>query len=179
MADFQTVMDHVAQVVGGNQPDATNKPRWFSGDSMNNGAGDGSGLQPGAGYPTFKGCYSAPPEAIEDVPIGLVLPGAFKVEGAGPANVFVQGGELNTDDLRVLIFIARSDAETTVTNLMPYRDLVPAAFAAKMSAFSTVNATQVMVVSGKPAQITWGSTQYDGWEFIVRVIRMVPRSYTA
>jgi hypothetical protein len=173
LPDFQTVLDHVAQVIGGSQPDAANRPRWFSGRDV----GDSTGLVPGGSYPVFTGCYSAPPEAIEDVPVALVLPGNFEVGGPQNRDVYYQGEEYNVDDLRVLIFVYRIDSETDIANLMPYRDLMPAAFAAKMSAFSTASILQAMVRGGKPANITYAGISYSGWEFTVRVIRMVSRTY--
>jgi hypothetical protein len=175
LSDFQSVMDAIAQVVGGTQPDATNRPRWFSGRD----SGDGTGLLPGGTYPVFTGCYSAPPDAIEDYPVGVVLPGPFQIRGADGRENYWQGSELNVDDLSVWIIVARQDSQTTFGNLMPYRDLMPAAFAAKMTAFSTVNILQAMVVSGRPKALKWGDITYDAIEFVVRVSRMIPRTYTA
>ena len=66
-ADFQVdVLDKVAQVIGGSQPDPFNRPRWFSGKDT----GDGTGLivpRVTPPYPDFKGCYSAAPDMIAEV----------------------------------------------------------------------------------------------------------------
>jgi hypothetical protein len=179
VANFQDVLDAVAKVVGGTQPDAVNRPRWFSGDTV----GDNTGLQPNAGlalpvYPSFKGCYSAASDSIIDIPIGVVLPGPFTVEGPRSRDVYVRGVEHNIDDLRLIILINRQDAETTFTNLMPYRDLVPAAFAAAMTGASTANVLQMMVRGGKPISTSWGGSPFDGIEFTIRVIRSISRTYS-
>lgn len=178
MADFQTLLDNVAKVIGGTQPDAASRPRWFSGRDV----GDSTGIQlgsnsQGVAYPVLTGCYSAPPEAIGDVPVGIVLAGPFEVSGGARRDVYTQGVEMNTDDLRLIILINRVDTETTFTNLAPFRDLIPAALAAKMTAFSSVNVLQAMVRGGKPVTTTWGSQAFDGFEFTIRVIRLVSRTY--
>ena len=173
MADFQTgVLDNIAKVVGGSQPDATNRPRWFSGDQV----GDGSGLQAVFG-PSFKGCYSAPPESIPDVPVGVVVPGAFQVRGPEQGDTYVTGFEYNIDDLRLFILLGRVDAETDYANMAQYRDLVPAAFAGHISAFSTANIIQAMVRDGKPVTTNWAGVEYSGIEFTIRVIRAITRVY--
>lgn len=171
--NFQTVLDHVAQVAGGNQPDVTNKPRWFSGRDV----GDGTGLVPGDTYPVFTGCFSAPVEALEDFPVGLVLPGPFEVGGPQNRDGYYQGAEYNVDDVRLLILFGRVDLETDYGNAAPYRDLVPAAFAAHMTAYTTDSALQTMVRGGKPVTLKWGDVAYDGFEFTIRVIRMISRIY--
>ena len=177
MADFQTsVLDPIAQVIGGSQPDTANRPRWFSGKDV----GDKTGLivpLTTPAYPDFKGCYSAPPDMIQDYPIGILLPGPFKIEGGDKANVFTFGSEMNIDDLRLLILLSRVDLETTFSNMTPYRDLVPTALATHMTAFG--NVLQAMVVNGKPVSITWGKAEFDAIEFTVRVLRMVNRAYVA
>lgn len=175
MADYLTLLDSIAQVVGGTKPDPIQRPRFFSGDQV----ADGTGLQPGAGYPTFKGCYSVPEDTIPELPMGIVLPGPFEISGGKSRDVYTQGVEMNTDDLRLLILLARQDAETTYQNLLPYRDIVPAAFAAKMTAFSSANVLQVMVRGGKPVTLNWAGVAYDGVEFTLRCIRLIPRTYVA
>jgi hypothetical protein len=180
MADFQVdVLDKIAKLIGGTQPDATNRPRWFSADQ----AGDTTGLQPTAlssSYPSFKGCYSAPVEAFSDFPVGLVVPGAFTIGDPKNPDVYYQGKEYNVDDLRLLILFGRLDAQTDYSNLAPYRDLVPAAFAAKFASGDTTNTElQAMVKAGKPVTTTWGGAPYIAFEFTVRFIRMLNRTYTA
>ena len=183
MSDFQTgVLDPIAQVIGGSAPDATNRPRWFSGlQSL-----DGTGIVVpvvSPPYPTFKGCHSAPPEYIEDYPVGILLPGAFKVGGPARPEVYVQGSEENIDELRLWILLNRVDLETTYGNMAPYRDLVPTQMAAHMTAFG--NVTTAMVSGGKPITVTWGTTdtgdpiEFNAFEFTIRCFRMVVRSYTA
>jgi hypothetical protein len=175
-------LDAVARVVGGTNAGA-NQPRFFSGDQI----GDSTGLQPGAGYPTFKGCYSVPPDFIPDVPCGIVLVGPFENIGPKSADVYIQGVEHAIDNLRLIILISRQDAETTFANLAPYRDLVPAAFASHMQAFASVNVLQAMVRGGKPGTFYLGGAPppqgngiaFDGIEFTIRVIRSVSRTYVA
>jgi hypothetical protein len=174
MADFQTVLDNIAKIIGGSQPDATNRPRWFSGRDSS----DSTGLLPGGSYPLFTGCHSAPPEAFEDFPVGVVLPGPFTVGGPQNQDVYYQGKEYNVDDLRLLIVFGRIDSQTDVANLAPYRDLVPAALAAKFASGDTTGTElQAMVRSGKPVTTTWGGVPYVGFEFSIRVIRMLNRTY--
>lgn len=179
MSDFQTgVLDPIAQVIGGTAPDS-NRPRWFSGLQ----SGDGTGIVPGGSYPTFKGCHSAPPEYIEDYPVGILLPGAFKVGGPARPEVYVQGSEENIDELRLWILLNRVDLETTYGNMAPYRDLVPAQMAGHITAFG--NVTTAMVSGGKPITVTWGQDddgnpiEFNAFEFIIRCFRMVVRTYTA
>lgn len=181
---FQDVLNAVAQVVGGTSPDPINRASWYSGDQV----GDGSGIIAGSdsngnAYPTFRGCYSAPQDGLPDTPIGLVLPGPFEVGGPRSRDVYVRGVEQNIDDLRLLILVTRQDAQTMFPNLTPYRDLVPAAFAASMTAGGAANVLQAMVRGGKPIVLNWGvgpaAVAYDGWEFTIRVIRLIPRIYTA
>ena len=180
MSDFQTgVLDPIAQVIGGTAPDPTNRPRWFSGLQ----SADGTGIVPGGSYPTFKGCHSAPPEYIEDYPIGVLLRGAFKVGGPARPEVYVECSEENIDELRLWILLNRVDLETTYGDMAPYRDLVPAQMASHMTAFS--NVTTAMVSGGKPITVTWGQTEdgtpieFNAFEFTIRCFRMVVRTYTA
>ena len=173
MSNFQAdVLDRIAAVIGGSQPDATNRPRWFSGDQV----GDATGLQVPFG-PAFKGCYSAPVEAFSDYPVGLVLPGPFTI--GEKQDIYYQGKEYNVDDLRLLVLFGRVDAETDTSNLAPYRDLVPAAFAAKFASGDTTGTElQAMVRAGKPVVFAWGGVPYVAFEFTVRFIRMLNRTYT-
>lgn len=173
MTSFQDVLDAAARVVGGTNVGA-NQPRFFSGDQV----GDSSGIQVAYG-PTLKGCYSEPPDAFTDFPVGVVLTGNFEVRSAQGNDVYIQGEEINIDDLRLDILFARQDSETTYTNLAQYRDLVPAAFAAHMGLFATANVLQAMVRGGRPVTFVWGGIPYSAYEFTVRVIRIISRVYAA
>jgi len=173
VAGFQDLLDNVARVVGGTAPDITNRPRWFSGDQQ----GDSSGLQVLYG-PSFKGCYSAPVEAPQDYPIGIVIPGPFEVGGPSNRDVLWQGEEYNVDTLQLLIAISKVDLETDFYDMAQYRDLVPAAFASHLSAFSTSSVLQIMCSGGRPRQLTWAGTRYNGLEFDIRAIRMISQTYT-
>lgn len=174
-ASFQDVADAVAKVVGGNAPDAVNRPRWFSG--LEN--GDTSGLQVAYG-PAFVGCYSAPPESLSDFPVGVVMVGPFEITSAQGGDVYIQGEEINRDDLRLLILLGRGESESTMTNLNQFRDLVPAAFAAHMGIFATANVLQAFPKGGRPVVYNdWGGNRYVGIQFDIRVIRIISRSYAA
>lgn len=173
MAGFQDLLDNVAKVVGGTAPDPINRPRFFSGDQ----SGDATGLVALYG-PSFKGCYSAPIEAPQDYPIGIVIPGPFEVGGPSNRDVLWQGEEYNVDTLQLLIAISKVDLETDFYDMAQYRDLVPAIFASHLQAFSTSNVLQIMCAAGRPRQLTWAGNRYDGMEFDIRAIRMIPQTYT-
>lgn len=175
MADFQTLLDLVATVVGGTAF-PTKSPRWFSGHDNSD---DGTGLLPGGTYPKFLGCYSAPPPQIADVPVGIVMVGPFQNVGPKSQDVYTQGVEHAIDDLRLLILVSQVDPETDIANLDPYRDLVPAAFAGHMTAFSSANVLQAMCRAGKPIITKVAGIDYNGLEFTIRVIRSISRTYTA
>ena len=165
MADFQTILDQVARVVGGTAPDSTNRPRWFSGAQT----GDSTGV---AG---IKGCYSAPPETIQDVPTGLVMPLSFIV----PNSILTQGEEYNEDLIRLVLFVARNDPQTQWATLAPYRDTVAAAFRSHLQLFASLNVLDASLVNGKSGILDWGGTPYLVWDMTIRVRRMFTPTYTA
>lgn len=173
MAGFQDALDNIAKVVGGSQPDAANRPRWFSGDQV----GDSTGLQVLYG-PSFKGCYSAPVEAPQDYPIGIVMPGSFEVGGPQNRDVLWQGDEYNLDTVQLIIALSKVDLETDFYDMVQYRDLVPTAFASHLTAFSTASGLQIWSSGGRPRQITWAGTRYNAIEFDIKVIRWINRTYS-
>jgi hypothetical protein len=164
MAGYQDVADGIAKVVGGSQPDATNRPRFFSGAQV----GDGTGVS-GIDF-----AWSAPPEQIQDAPMAIVLPSSFSVT----REPLTQGQEDNADDFKLLILANRAAPTDIWATLTAFRDTVPAAFRAHMTLFSTANVLQAYVKAGKgPGHVEWGGQTYLGWDFTIRVLRVLPVSY--
>lgn len=164
MATYLDVLDSVAKVVGGTV--SPNNARFFSGSL----AKDGTGVQAPAGDSEFRGCYSLPPDVVEATPVGILEPDRFG------AKLGVQGFEENTETLRLWVLVGRADAKNTLRLAVPYRDLVPAAFRAKLTAGrqATGDNTQIayaFVTGGQMRQIEWAQTVYLGWDFSVEVLR--------
>src|SRR5438093_7033151 len=120
MANTQDLLDLIASKVGGTRPDATGNPHLYSGYLT----GDATGL---AG---LHGCYSVPPETIQEPPLGIVMPGSFSVNSDRAKDLLMQGEEYNVDDLTLMLLIRRNDAKTQFAVLNPFRDSVPAIFRA-------------------------------------------------
>lgn len=164
MADFQSLLNAVAQVVGGTQPNPANDPFWFSGFQV----GDGTGV---AG---LHGCHSLPPGAIEDPPEAFVAGGALRLTEEPR-----QGIKGYDDDIRIQIMVGRVDLITDYSVLDPFRDLVPAAFDTHMQLFATPTVLDAVITSGKPGFLSYANSPYVGWEFVLRVRRLSPTVYTA
>jgi hypothetical protein len=150
VADFQTLLNAVAQVVGGTAPNPATEPFWFSGSQV----GDGTGV---AG---LKGCFSTPPGSIEDPPMAFVIGGPFRL----------------TDEPRQGI---KGYEDMDYSILDPFRDSVPAAFDSHMQLFSTPTVLDAVIVSGRPGFFAWGRFPFVGWEFGLRVRRLAPIVYSA
>lgn len=166
MPNFQTdVLDVMARIIGGTVS-AVN-PTFFSGPLANAGAGDGTGIT------GLTGCYSAAPDSLQSFPVAIVLGDKFTAELAS------EGEEDNVDNVRVLLLIAPFVSESQTVLLTPYRDSVPVAFRARMQGFTGPNAMDFFVTSGQQGVYSWaaGAEQYIGWEFIVRVRRMLAVQY--
>lgn len=161
MATFQDILDQVATVVGGNQPDPTGNPFWYSGDAK----GDGSGIS------GMKGCYAVPPETIQTTPVGVIISHQFET-------TYYPSHKMDEDVVRLLILVARRNARTSVGILNPYRDTVPAAFDQHMRLNASTNVWQTLVKRGHTSVVTWGAIPYLAWEFDLHVNRNLNETFT-
>ncbi len=154
MSTYQDVLNQVALIVGGTQPDPTHNPWWFSGATV----GDGTGI---AG---LAGCYAVPPEVVETVPVGIILAHEFQTH-------YYPSLQQDEDTVRLMLLVRRNDSRTQVANLNPFRDSVPAAFATHMGLNASANVWQALVHSGRTGVFRWGDHPYLGWEFEIRIYR--------
>lgn len=173
MANTQDLLDLIASKLGGTQPDATHNPHFYSGYIV----GDSTGLS------GLHGAYSVAPETVQEPPFAIVLPGAFSVNPDRAKDLLMQGEEYNIDDLKLLLLIRRNDAKTQYAVLNPFRDSVPAVFRGATqlgnpSLIAGQSILQVWVASGRPGVFEWGGTTMIGWEFTLRVARMMAVTYT-
>ena len=168
MSSFQDVLDNVAKVIGGTAPSA-NTPRWFSGQST----GDGTGIKTPV---AINGCYSTvPPGSLSaDPPYGFLVLDHFQIP-----YLLTQGGELTEDFVRLVIVVPANDPETQVANLMGFRDAVPIALQAHMTAYASLNVLDVYPASGKFGQYhTPGGAALPSVEFMLRIRRYTAVTYT-
>jgi hypothetical protein len=173
-ADFQTLLDAIAKIVGGSQSDAGTNPHFYSGYKS----------QDGTGIANLHGCYSVPPEVIGEPPIAVILPGAFSVNADKPRDLLVQGEEYNIDNLKLFVFVRNNDSKTQFANLNPFRDSVPAVFRGALqlgnpSLITGQTILQIWCSDGRPGVFTYAATSLIGWEFNLRVTRMIFATYTA
>lgn len=164
MATFQDLLGAVAQVVGGTQPNPASDPFFYSGYQV----GDGTGV---AG---LRGCYSTPPGAIQDPPLAFCMGGPFRLTEEPR-----QGIKGYEDSVSVQIMVGRVETSLDYSILDPYRDTIPAAFDTHMQLFAAANVLDAVIVSGRPGFFAWGRLPYVGWEFVLRVRRLTPTTYTA
>lgn len=157
---YQAILDQVARVVGGSQPDPSGNIWWFSGKQT----GDGTGI---AG---LEGCYSVPPDSIETVPVGVVIAHEFET-------THYMSHKADVDRVRLQILVRTNDTRTQIANLNPYRDSVPAAFEQHMQLNASANVWQVLVKSGKTGVFSWGAQNYLGWEFDLTIYRDASVTY--
>lgn len=174
MADYQTLLDTVAQLIGGTAPDATGRPHYFSGAEV----GDGTELGHGTALP-LKGCWSTFPAVLEDSPYAIVMPDSATIQGPEKVDVFVTGEEWNVDVLRIQFFLALIDHVTVWPQIIIYRDLIPAVFRAHMQLNATPNVITAMPRSLRAAVLAYGHTEYVGWECMLHVQRVIQPVYAA
>lgn len=172
MAGFHDVLANIALIVGGTQPDATNKPYFYSGVQT----GDSTGIS------GIKGCYLGPPESIDcDVPFAVVLLGTG-TDGSdfrGGSNLY-QGELFKQDYIKLQICVGRTQPQYQFDTLIGYRDTVPTTFAGKMTINSTANVLDVFPQDYRFAEVMWAGTPYMCLEFRLRVRRDVTgQTYTA
>ncbi len=174
MATFQDLLDQIALKIGGTQPDVTGNPHFYSGYVK----GDATGIS------GIHGCYSVPPETVQEPPLGILLPGSFQVNPDRPRDLLIQGEEYQIDDVHLLLLVRRNDAKTQYANLNPFRDSVPAALRAATqlgnpSLISGQSLLQVWPSSGRAGVFRWANTQLIGWDFTIRIARMIQATYVS
>lgn len=162
----------MAKVIGGNQPDVATNPHFYSGYKN----GDSTGI---AG---IHGCYSVPPATIQEPPLGVLFPGPFTVNSDRAKDLLVQGEEYNVDAIRLIVFVRNNDPKTQFANLNPFRDSLPAAIRAATqlgnpSLIAGQSILQVWVGGGQPGVFVYAATPYIGWEFTIKVARMMAVTY--
>jgi hypothetical protein len=175
MADYQTLRDQIARVVGGTSPDPANRPRWFSGSEV----GDGSGVA------NMIGCYSAAQAQISVAgsgavggAVGMVLNGPGNLHYPASTDSLGPSQEYSFDNLRLLVLISRSDPETEDAIITPFRDTIPAAFRAHTTLFNLANVNQAAPSTWRPIALSYGSLKFLGWDFTIRVFRTTTVTYS-
>jgi hypothetical protein len=167
MSTYGDLLKAMARLVGGNQPDATNNPYWFSGRDV----GDSSGV---AG---LAGCYWPAPEVIQDTPVALILPVGGKLLQPFPT----QGHKQLEDEVHVRVMVGHSDLPTMLTAVADFYDLVPATFDANMQLLN-VAPNVIFAANCHPPQVLeveWGGSAYAALEFPVLIQRNIPVTYSA
>lgn len=172
---YQTLLNSMARVVGGTQPNAAQvaagsatlpalQPYWFSGLDT----GDGSGV---AG---LAGCFSLPTETIGTTPIALVLPSSWL-----PLQPFpTQGKKYREDTVHVRVLTGHGDLQTEMAQLVLFADLVPTAFDTHMQLFGEPYVVTADCSEGSFLEIEWpAGTVYTCVEFVVKVQRAIPITY--
>jgi len=178
MATYLDMLDAIGLILGGTAPDSTLQPHFFSGLQV----GDGTGLS------GLQGCWSVPPAALQDAPVALLLPGAFRVEGPEQTEVFIPGNEWIIDSVRLQVMVSLQDHPTSWAKLAPFRDSVTTLFNSHMRLSSTAWPVQAdgsafpftltaKVIDGRAGLIPYADTEYVGWEMTLRVWRMLQPIY--
>ena len=161
-----SILDRVGLLIGGTQPDPTNKPHFFSGFQV----GDQTGV---AG---IQGAYSIPPETLADAPCALLYPASFEAMGPAHAGQLMQGNEDNQDDITIWILLHRSDLPTQYALMVPFRDSIPALFRSHMQLNGLVN-IDAFIVHGHTGRLLHEAVEYIGWEFTLRVRQLYSVTY--
>jgi hypothetical protein len=169
---FQDLLDAIAKLVGGNQPDPQTNPHFYSGYKN----------QDASGVAGLHGCYSVPPESIQEPPLAVLIPGPFNVNSDKAKDLLVQGEEYNVDNLKLFLFVRNNDSKTQFANLNPFRDLIPAVFRGAVQLGNPAlivgqTILQITCADGRPGVFTYAGTSLIGWEYTLRVIRMLAVSY--
>lgn len=165
MAGFHDVLANIALIVGGTQPDATNKPYFYSGAQK----GDNSEIS------GIKGCYLGPPETVDcDPPFAVVLLGNGSDGGDfRGSDLLTQGNLFKQDFVRLQVCVGRTQPQYQHDTLIGFRDTVPATFAGKLGINATANVMTVFPQDYRHASVEYGGTEYMCIEFRLRVQRDV------
>jgi hypothetical protein len=161
-----SILDRVALLIGGSQPDPVGSPHFYSGVQV----GDGTGV---AG---IQGAYSIPPETLPDPPVALLFPSSFSAGGPAHAGQLMQGNEDNEDLVNIWVLLWRNDLPTQYAAMVQYRDSIPALFRQHMQLSGLVN-IDAFIVHGHTATMAWESDTYLGWEFTLRVRQLYSVTY--
>ena len=172
MAGLHDVLANVALIVGGTQPDSANKPYFYSGQQK----GDSSQIT------GINGCYLGPPVTVDcDVPFAVVLmdSGSDGSDFRGGSNLY-QGTLLKQDLVKLQICVGLTQQQYQMDTLTSFRDLIPTAFAAKMTLNSTANVLDAFPQDYRTGHVTYAGTDYQTLEFRLRVRRDISgQTYTA
>lgn len=169
---YLTLLNAVAQVVGGTQPNSTLssvatalQPYWYSGADTT----DGTGV---AG---LAGCFSLPTEQLNSTPVAMVLPDAWN-----PLQPFpTQGRKYREDLVHVRVMVGHTDLQTAFVQLVNFADLVPTAFDTHMMLFNQANVDTADCSAGSFLEVEWPvGTVYYALQFVVKVHRAIPVTYT-
>ena len=178
---YQTLLNAVAQVVGGTQPNNSQtsalagppdqRPYWFSGLET----GDGSGV---AG---LAGCWSVAPDVFTNTPVGVVLPDGWTPQMIGGGQPFPrQGRKYREDVVHVRVMTGHTDLQSQMSSLVNFADLVPTAFDTHMQLFNQAGVDTADCSTGVFLEVEWPTgTVYMAVQFIVKIRRAIPVTYTA
>lgn len=162
---YQALLNAMAQVVGGTQPDAghasvpmAQQPYWYSGFDT----GDSSGVS------GLAGCHSLPTEVLGNLPVAMILPDKWDPLAE---DYPVQGEYSREDAIRVRVFAGNNDMQTVMGQLVELADTIPAAFNAHLQLLGTQNVLAAINDRGQFLEVDWGGTVYFAIEFTVRVQR--------
>jgi hypothetical protein len=162
VSNYQNLLDDLALLIGGTAPDLANRPGFYSGFEV----GDGTGVA------TLHGCYSQPPESIDDLPIAIVksFPISFTVRRGNP--------EANVDTIPLQILVSRDDVPSESPTLVNFRDTVEAAFRAHLTIATVAGAvnltpavSEALPTSGKSGVTKYNGVDYLGWDMMITVKR--------
>jgi hypothetical protein len=171
---FDALLAAVARAVGGTQPSAALstvpaplQPYWYSGRD----AADGTGVS------GVVGCFSLPVATIDATPVAMVLPGPWRPDQSMPTYP-MQGHKFTEDDIHVRVMVGHDDETAQMARLVNFRDTVPPAFDAHMQLFNTLDVAAAWCNEGDFIEVLWSGNVYFAMQFIVRVQRGSPVSYT-
>lgn len=162
---YLTLLNAMAQVVGGTQPDAghasvptAQQPYWYSGYDT----GDSTGVS------GLAGCHSLPTEVLGNLPVAMILPDRREPLAE---DYPVQGEYSREDTIRVRVFAGNNDMQTVMGQLVNVADAVPAAFNAHLELLATQDVMAAICDRCQFLEVEWGGTVYFAIEFTVRVQR--------
>lgn len=174
---YQGLLNAVAQVVGGTQPNATQssvaaalQPYWFSGVD----SGDNSGVS------GIAGCFSIPTESLNNTPVAIVLPDGFVSLNLGGGEVFPrQGKKYREDTVHLRVMTGHADLQTQMAQLVAFADSVPTAFDTHMQLFNSSGVDTADCSTGVFLEVEWPvGTVYMALQFVLKIHRAISVTYT-